>query len=125
MAFNEELWHRIHDQITQYPESWDQSDWGHTEECGTVACVAGWACALSGWEMTKAGFMINAATGATSFNTSGLAQDLLGLTGEQAQQLFIETVLCEENYDSLDEFREAELEVVERTVKAIQNGEIQ
>lgn len=35
-------------QITQRPETVDMRNWGKTSECGTTACVAGWAALLSG-----------------------------------------------------------------------------
>lgn len=37
----------LRDHIAALPEEqFDMSDWKREEECGTVACIAGWACIL-------------------------------------------------------------------------------
>jgi len=60
------LFDKIADQIEHEPGSYDQETWGHgprhyvkdnefvidQNACGTAACVAGWACLLSGWHPT-------------------------------------------------------------------------
>lgn len=40
------LLRQVREQIEKHPETWDQSLW--FSECGTAACVAGWAAALTG-----------------------------------------------------------------------------
>ncbi|AMS02635.1 hypothetical protein BJD55_gp131 [Gordonia phage Yvonnetastic] len=47
MKLNIELAERILEQITEHPETHDQSHWGEVRECGTVCCIAGWAILLS------------------------------------------------------------------------------
>lgn len=42
------------DQLTTYPESHNQRDWGRNDiDCGTVACVAGWAMLFADGFVTK------------------------------------------------------------------------
>lgn len=43
---NSDLMQRVLKQIEEHPETWFQSCW--VNECGTVACFAGWACLLAG-----------------------------------------------------------------------------
>lgn len=82
--FNRELADRIIEQIETHPEQWDQDVWRITKpECGTVCCVAGWACELSD--------MWPNAVIATSFGVSQTARHLLGLTSAQAGKLFLFT----------------------------------
>lgn len=46
--FNQELFQKIHDQITQHPGTHDQDSW--ESYCGTTRCVAGWAVHFSNGE---------------------------------------------------------------------------
>jgi len=41
---NRELLQRVRDQIASHPEEFNWTQY----ECGTMACIAGWACRLSG-----------------------------------------------------------------------------
>lgn len=43
---NQARYQRVLDQITNHPETWDQTDW-HSP-CETKHCVAGWAQIMSG-----------------------------------------------------------------------------
>lgn len=45
---NADLMYQVIDQIDAHPELWDQGYWFTVTDCGTAACVAGWACLLSG-----------------------------------------------------------------------------
>jgi hypothetical protein len=45
---NAELAYRVLDHIDAHPEQWLQNVWIAKAECGTVGCVAGWTCLLSG-----------------------------------------------------------------------------
>src|SRR5262245_12565576 len=71
---NSELARKIVEKITADPASYDQETWGTykklegTGECGTVCCVAGHACVLSGWELVNS----NGKTGAEMFAQYGL-----------------------------------------------------
>jgi hypothetical protein len=44
---NAELAYRVLDHIDAHPQNWEQGRWIGQEECGTVACFAGWAVLLS------------------------------------------------------------------------------
>jgi hypothetical protein len=48
---NRELLQRVRDQIASHPEEFDWTQY----ECGTAACIAGWACRLAGTEAGYAG----------------------------------------------------------------------
>jgi hypothetical protein len=80
-------------QIDATPELWDQGVWMAHTQCGTTACVAGWACLLAGadpteelsWEDTYVRL------GDRTEDVPVLAAELLGLSGAQAEALFWET----------------------------------
>jgi hypothetical protein len=84
MAFNRELADRIIEQIETHPEQWDQGNWStFSSECGTVCCVAGWACELSGIQTIPW-------SGVTTLEgrIKDTARHLLGLDVYQADSLF-------------------------------------
>ena len=90
-TFNEDLGHEILDQIKDDPESWQQMSWGvHIgSDCGTVACVAGWAAHFTGWTSSDNRFMRNVVTkGDRQFSVRVVAQEELGLTDGQTLYLF-------------------------------------
>ncbi len=81
------------------PEWWDQEVWfRRTRGCGTVACLAGNVAMRSGWwpaGWVKSEYDTNVETTCAVAKTNGelrqvavVAQDLLGLTDEQAASLF-------------------------------------
>lgn len=45
---NAALAYAVLDQIDAHPEQWNQGVWVGRAACGTVACLAGWACLLAG-----------------------------------------------------------------------------
>ena len=47
MTLNKDLLERVAQQIEAHPETFDMQDW----DCGTTACIAGWAARLSGKSM--------------------------------------------------------------------------
>ena len=47
MARNAELFNRLADHFEKHPDTWDQESWGHSNECGTHACIAGWTAILT------------------------------------------------------------------------------
>ena len=90
MALNVVLLKKIKKHILAYPRAFDMSDWGRSAPinqatpCGTVACIAGWACYLSPKAKTiKAGFEIK-----EPWTAQGAARNLLGLQSEVASCLF-------------------------------------
>lgn len=50
MTPNTDLAYAVLDHIDAHPDAWDQRHWLRSadNECGTVACFAGWACLLAG-----------------------------------------------------------------------------
>lgn len=52
-------------------------------ECGTAACIAGWACLLAGYDFTRREKYLREAL------TVNRARQLLGLTADEAHQLFL------------------------------------
>lgn len=67
--FNIKLAQQVLTQVTLHPETHDQSN--VMNECGTVGCIAGWACVICG----VSAFMEK-------------AEELLGLTEEESDDLF-------------------------------------
>lgn len=77
------------DYIKAHPKEWDQEVWRQVTSCGTVACFAGWACALNGdrfnpddWE-----FVITDESGVSS-PIEDRAREILGLAIGEADWLF-------------------------------------
>lgn len=95
---NAELMWRVLDQIDAYPELWDQGYWFTVTDCGTAACVAGWACLLSGDKpFPLLGKLEDLPVGeqVSYVDVQGWtrlarvrAQELLGITEDQADALF-------------------------------------
>ncbi len=79
------------------PEQFDICSYGHDGECGTVACVAGWAGLIP--EFRRAGlkteFGIIDTTisfkGVRQFPSSNTAGNFLGLTGQESHDLFYQS----------------------------------
>lgn len=91
---------KIRDWITEHPESYNQDLWGSQTECGTKHCIAGWACVLSGVQLSwyyayddDVSYTFMTKDGA---HISTVARDLLGLSSDQAEKLF-----CTGEEDSL------------------------
>lgn len=87
---NIKLFKKIREKIATTPEAYDQGAWGRREEtapCGTAACVAGWACALSGVATTE-----ELAVARTGIVRAGWIADIaatrLGLEDDEAAVLF-------------------------------------
>lgn len=106
----------LRETVLRNPEKWDQANWaaikGSDVSCGTTLCLAGWACELAGREpLWKAyeGDSIEQQLNNWGIVTTGLlelteeekeadpnrrvwishfAQEWLGLTDEQANDLF-------------------------------------
>lgn len=97
-APNAELAYRTLDAINAHRKAFDMHDWWDSkydervtindlldEKCGTTACFAGWAIALSGYDLgggvTRDGEHV-------AYSYGKFAERLLGLNGEQADELF-------------------------------------
>lgn len=87
-------------QVTENPETHDQGIW----DCGTRKCVAGWACHFSRipirdgvvpasevpeWLALKLGEMtVNVYDEPPAYRVKDVAQELLGIGSEDAEELF-------------------------------------
>lgn len=91
MARNAELLRAVGDLIAAHPHLYDQSEWAMAADCGTYGCVAGHAVDLAeGYTLDH-----NRDRGAVSYRpdgtrttTSVAARDALGLTEDEAHNLF-------------------------------------
>lgn len=119
-AVNVPLLRKVLEHITEHPDEHDQGVWAVTTPCGTVACLAGHAVAMSGGEFVwqypvPAEVRQFGATQSASFvaetgrPVSHVAQQLLGLSDEEAGDLF-----HAENLDELwllvDEITDGEIQ---------------
>lgn len=90
---NLELLNRVHKQIETQPDTWNQALWIQQADCGTTACVAGWASLLSGWEPANQhpAFGVDMVEKqARRLHVQEAAWGELGLNEEQAAYLFNE-----------------------------------
>lgn len=89
---NKELLRKILVQIENTPDQWEQITWGNRSECGTTYCVAGWACALSGYEPLipeEGGSFDNMISpGGHIVDVEKEGASLLGLTEDEINTLF-------------------------------------
>ena len=85
----QELAEKVYEQITQHPETHNQRVWiDERAACGTAACVAGWAIALSpltNYRIDEYGPKFTELGDGLYFGT---AQYLLGIDGTEASRLF-------------------------------------
>jgi hypothetical protein len=98
MTMNKTLLQQVLAKIEADPKSWNQSYWF----CGTAACFAGHVCILSGdkpvfeefedengdWVEDDRSAVISVAGGGDRKDADDRAQELLGLTHDQALSLF-------------------------------------
>lgn len=91
ITFNTALGRQIYDQIAGHRESWDQDCWGFNigNDCGTTACVAGWAAHFTGWKSAVNTFDSTRVTkDGREMLTELVGEDELGLTPHQSRYLF-------------------------------------
>lgn len=80
----QQLCQLVLDQVVTYPESHDQGDWHYaTEECGTVACVSGWAQLLADGQVLPTWLVRDGVQ-----ETELRGAELLGLSTYDAVRLF-------------------------------------
>lgn len=98
MITGPELFRKIHEQISLHPETHDQTCWWYTNPaCGTVACIAGWAVqfnAEKGESLDDAAERLAdelRVPESGEDNWTGVSRRLLGLTFEEAEDLFLHT----------------------------------
>lgn len=88
---NIELFKAIREKIATTPEAYDQAVFARTESaapCGTAACIAGWACVLSGAMDTEELKKRERDDGDLFDSISITAENALGLSEEEADTLF-------------------------------------
>lgn len=106
--------------IEMHPEQHDQSIWiyeSHEGACGTTACFAGWTVLLAEvkvqFSLTYGGYLC--ANGKTVHE---VARDLLGLSSEQAYNLFYCDTL-DHLYSALAEYAGLSEEVLRKEVRKV------
>lgn len=95
---NEALLREILTFIELHPERWDQGSWWDTGACGTTGCLAGWTVVLAdplfgpdqAWAFDP-----------LSCDIDFRARNLLGLSEEQAHELFFFTQVYDEDGNPL------------------------
>lgn len=85
---------QLADHLETHPNSHDQAVFAERNSCGTVHCAAGWTVVLAGWPL----FWVKAAASTEVANKTYndgrflpvdlAAQQILGLTDEQANSIF-------------------------------------
>lgn len=82
---NAELLRNVQKKITGSPQRFDMCSWVEKGECGTVCCIAGWTCVLSGIpEDTLYDMECESPTSLTP----ELACGFLGITRELGDEIF-------------------------------------
>lgn len=88
MSLNIELLQKVRDKIATTPEAYNQGTYGCQSSlapCGTAACIAGWACLLSGRMDTTALYHFSDTEPAVIHDE---AAEALGLDADDAEVLF-------------------------------------
>jgi hypothetical protein len=88
---NVELLEQVRDYIVKHPDEWKQSTWIEDRySCGTTRCIAGTAVFLKGYQLIwKYGSVENVVMDNGKVrHVAGAAEEALGLTYEQACDLF-------------------------------------
>lgn len=91
---NTALLAKVRDQITAVPELHEQDDFENPlGECGVTRCVAGWAILIDALDKGESvtSFRQSTAYQDSGKAPSGFARKLLGLTDEEAENLFFQT----------------------------------
>jgi len=94
--------------IEAHPEQHDQRHWFRRSDCGTTACLAGTVAMLGGWRPDFGLFGGNGRTlhvhkDGTRKHVGDVADELLGLSREQSDALFVNAT----NLDDIRLFRDA------------------
>lgn len=88
---NLELLKKVRQQIEDHPELHSQFSYGVRTPCGTTHCIAGWALSLSGVDLkwTEEGYLDWVERDGVSTHPGEVARELLGLTREEGDTLFL------------------------------------
>ncbi|KPI09892.1 hypothetical protein OV450_3383 [Actinobacteria bacterium OV450] len=88
-VLNQEMFQRIRDQITMYPETHAQWSWEDTASwCGTTRCVAGWALHFTNPNQNVFKTAAQMCPDDSDDYVGEAAAKILGLTPLEAKQLF-------------------------------------
>lgn len=77
--------------IEEYPDLYDQSTYGQLTDCGTKACIAGWAAFLNGWKpqaIEKTWSWDFLERDSEKDDVHDIAIEVLGITRGEAEILF-------------------------------------
>lgn len=95
---NLELLDKVLDYIIDHPDEWNQNVWCDASEanvCGTVMCFAGHAATMTGHKYT-----LNEESGDWELDggldSFDVGQEVLGLTHEEAQRLFVGSMFAQD-----------------------------
>lgn len=117
---NTELMQETLDYIAAHPDEHDQGDWGEKTDCGTTRCMAGTAIHVTlgckmlfsesddGWGVA---YSAQDAQGRHRY-ISELAQELLGVDDEQAEDLFYEACTLEDLYAYAEKFTGIDMRIL-------------
>lgn len=86
---NIELFKKVRNKIKTTPNAYDQGTFGRRSKaapCGTAACIAGWACVLSGQMDTET---LYATSALDPLEVQRKAAEVLRLSEEEADILFV------------------------------------
>lgn len=84
---------RILDYIIDHPDEWDQNTWTNTDPvCGTTYCFAGHAVVSAGYKIMDRGAVIYRPDGSIGVSVGTEAQEVLGLTRWEADELFLRSM---------------------------------
>jgi hypothetical protein len=109
-ALNIELFKAIREKIATTPEAYDQSVFARPSQvapCGTAACIAGWACVLSGAMDAKELKRRERAHGQEFESIEVIAKGALRVDDDEAEILFTESPAGNrQDWDEDDDERE-------------------
>ena len=115
---NVPLLRKVLEHITAHPEEWNQEWWAvkSTESsCGTACCVAGWTVSWAGhgfqWDSEGRSSVYLKEDDMRSI--PHVAQDLLGLSPQQANTLFFSGNSLQDLWELANEFTGGEIEIPE------------
>lgn len=123
LTINVPLLRKTLEHITAHPDEWDQDIWAERTPCGTVACLAGTAVLLQGFELdfyesecdcgcregTTASYVISD----PPQTIQEVARTTLGLTEDQADDLFESDNTLRDLWAYANSFTNGEIEIPE------------
>lgn len=100
---NTELMLRVADAIEAHPERFDMSEWIYADPCGTSGCIAGWTVMTACGDRLRVYNTKQITLDGHVAGTASLAQDLLGLDDETADNLFFMSEWPNDIREQIDE----------------------